>query len=596
MMIYSMNYQKMWNITLMAILLLSVGSVQPSYGLVWIWDSTDQEWTTTLTDGNPIDTTNAEDAIDPQTAIDANGITYVVFRQDDTVGTNIGRIYLSRYERSGQVRIWDNDTQTWTTTLADGDPIDTGLIGLSAKTPQLSIDSNGWVYVVFAQSDGIRDRIYISRYNGTDMRIYAGAGIWSTNFSAGSPIDANTGSPAGMPQLAIDSTDQVYVTFYQSNGLENHIYLSRFNGLEIRIWDNTTSNWTTNFANGDPIDTTLAREADSPQLAIDSLNNVYVTYRQNDGVFFNVYLSRFSIANGIQIWNTDFPSGWTTIPTLGDPVGLSGASGNALGPNLAIDSNDQVYIVYAQQDTGTDRVFLSRFNGTDIQIWGDPWTTNLALAEPIDTGNTQADSPQVIVDSSDNIYVVYGQLVGGISRIHLSRWNGTNVQIWDTGIPEWTVTLSDGDPIDAATGQAALAPEMTIDTEDRVYIAFHQIDGLATRVFLSRYDDTATPSLPVVEIWNPVAELWTATFIDGDPIDAGTGGSALFPQLAANAWDEVYISYYQNNGSDNHIFFNVSENLGTPPTPPSGGGGDSGGSSGGSCFLSSMGFGGLFSP
>ena len=137
---------------------------------------------------------------------------------------------------------------------------------------------------------------------------------------------------------------------------------------------------------------------------------------------------------------------------------------------------------------------------------------------------------------------------------------------------------------------------MTIDTEDRVYIAFHQIDGLATRVFLSRYDDTATPSLPVVEIWNPVAELWTATFIDGDPIDAGTGGSALFPQLAANEWDEVYISYYQNNGSDNHIFFNVSENLGTPPTPPSGGGGDSGGSSGGSCFLSSMGFGGLFSP
>ena len=583
--------KKIRKIAGLTILLIVAVLVSSTYGLVWIWDSTNLEWAATLTDGAPIDTTNAENAIDPQVAIDANGITYVVFRQDDTVGTNIGRIYLSRYERSGQVRIWDNDTQTWTTTLADGDPIDTGLIGLSAQTPQLSIDSNGRVYVVFAQSDGIRDRIYISRYNGTNMQIYAGAGIWSTNFSAGSPIDANTGSPAGMPQLAIDSTDQVYVTFYQSNGLENHIYLSRSNGIEIRIWDNTTSNWTTNFANGDPIDTTLAREADSPQLAIDSLNNVYVTYRQNDGAFFNVYLSRFSIANGIQIWNTDFPSGWTTIPTNGDPVGLSGASGNALGPDLAIDSNDQVYIVYAQQDTGIDRVFLSRFNGTDIQIWGDPWTTNLALAKPIDTGNTQADSPQVIVDSSDNIYVVYGQLVGGISRIHLSRWNGTNVQIWDTGIPEWTVTLSDGDPIDAATGQAALATEMTLDTFDRVYIAFHQIDGLATQVFLSRYDDTAVPSSPAVEIWDQTAQAWTTTFTDGDPIDAGTGGSALFPQLAANAWDEVYISYYQNNGSENHIFFNVSENLGTPPTPPSGGGGSS---SGGSCFLSSMGFGGLF--
>ena len=169
----------------------------------------------------------------PQTAIDASGNIYVVFRQDDTVGIDIGRIYLSRYERSGQVKIWDNDNRTWTTTLSDGDSIDTGRIGLSAQTPQLAIDSNGWVYVVFAQSDGIRDRIYISRFNGTDVRIYAGSGIWSTNFADGNPIDANTGSSAGMPQLAIDSTNQVYITFHQNNGSENHIYLSRFNGLDI---------------------------------------------------------------------------------------------------------------------------------------------------------------------------------------------------------------------------------------------------------------------------------------------------------------------------------------------------------------------------
>lgn len=593
--IFSMKYEKIRCIQLI-LLLLVVGSIQPVYGLVWIWDSSNLEWTTTLTDGDPIDTTNAEDAITPQTAIDASGNIYVVFRQDDTVGIDIGRIYLSRYERSGQVKIWDNDNRTWTTTLSDGDSIDTGRIGLSAQTPQLAIDSNGWVYVVFAQSDGIRDRIYISRFNGTDVRIYAGSGIWSTNFADGNPIDANTGSSAGMPQLAIDSTNQVYITFHQNNGSENHIYLSRFNGLDIRIWDNNTNNWTTNFANGDPIDTTFARAADSPQPAIDSLNNVYVAYRQNDGVFFNIYLSRFSVANGMQIWNTDLPSGWTTTLANGDPIGLSGASGDALlESEVAIDSNDQVYMAYVHEDTGTDRIFLSRYNGTDVQIWGAPWTTNFALAEPIDTGNTQADTPKVIADSSDNIYVVFGQLVAGISRIHLGRWNGTNMQIWDTGTPGWTTTLPDGDPIDAATGQSALSPEMSVDTVDRVYMAFHQIDGLATRIFLSRYDDTAMPSLPVVEIWNPVAELWTATFIDGDPIDAGTGGSALFPQLVANAFDEVYISYYQNNGSENHIFFNVSENLGTPPTPPSGGGG-SGSSSGGSCFLSSMKFGNLFSP
>ena len=139
-----MKYEKIRCIQLILILLLLVvGSIQPVYGLVWIWDSSNLEWTTTLTDGDPIDTTNAEDAITPQTAIDASGNIYVVCRQDDTVGIDSGRIYLSRYERSGQVKIWDNDNRTWTTTLSDGDSIDTGRIGLSAQTPQLAIDSNG---------------------------------------------------------------------------------------------------------------------------------------------------------------------------------------------------------------------------------------------------------------------------------------------------------------------------------------------------------------------------------------------------------------------------------------------------------------------
>ena len=590
-----MKVEKIGGITRMLTLLFVLISVQPAHGLVWIWDSANVEWTTTLTDGAPIDTTNAEDAIDPRTAIDTNDITYVVFRQNDTVGTNIGRIYLSRYERSGEVRIWDNDAREWTTTLSDGDPIDTGIDNRSAQNPQLAIDSNNTVYVVFSQSDGSGNRIYVSRYNGVDMQIYAGAGVWTTDFTAGSPIDADTGSPAGMPQLAVDSINQVYVTFYQRNGLDNHIYLSRFNGIDFRIWNNTAPIWTTNFADGDPIDTTLAREADSPRLAIDAVNRVYVAYRQDDGAFFNIFLSRFSDANGMQIWNTDVPSGWTTTLANGDPVGFSGASGHArLGSNLAIDSSDQVYMTYVQEDNGTDRIFLSRYDGAAVQIWGAPWTTDLALAEPIDTGNTLADIPQVIADSSDTIYVAFGQLVAGISRIHLCRWNGTDVQIWDAGTPGWTTTLSDGDPIDATTGQAARRPEMFADTVDRVYIAFNQIEGFATRVYVSRYDDTAIPASRVVEIWDQDTQAWTATLANGTPIDAGTGGSALFPQLAANALDEVFITYYQNSGSENHIYLNIYENSGTPPTTPDDSPDDNFNSA--ICFLSSIGFEKLFAP
>ena len=573
-------------------ILIMAGLASSAHGLVWIWDSTNLQWTTYLVDGKPIDTTINRNANDPQTAIDAIGNTYVVFRQVDGAGNS--RIYLSRYDASGVVTIWDNDSFTWTANLLQGDPIDAATGG-AAQDPQLAIDSNDWVYVVFSQIDGTGDdRIYISRYNGTDVKIYAGAGTWSSVFGLGSPIDANTGNPARAPQLAINSGNQVYVAFYQNDGAENHIYLSRYDGFDVRIWQNNFL-WTTTFNSGNPIDTGIAgREADSPKIAIDALGRIYVAYRQDDGTSFNVFLSRYTISNALEIWNSGAGL-WTATQSNGGPVGLPGATGDVLGPELTVDANDQVYIAYAQQRTVVNRVFLSRYDGSEIQIWGDPWTDNLADGVPIDAGNFEATVPQVIVDSSNNTYVAYGQIVAGIFRIHLSRWNGTDIEIWDTA--GWTTTLADGDPIDAATGQAAFSPQMAVDTMDRVYVTYHQGDGADTRIYLSRYDDDANPN--VVEIWNQTDQTWTTTFSDAAPIDAATGGAALSPQLAANTIDEVFITFFQNDGIADHIFLSAYEPLGNPPSAPGispGPPGGGGGGSGISCFINTSDFGRLFAP
>ncbi|MBE9582620.1 MAG: hypothetical protein IMF18_13530, partial [Proteobacteria bacterium] len=67
----------------------------------------------------------------------------------------------------GAAWIWDNDTSSRTTTFANGDPIDTGTTN-HALNPQVAIDSNGTVYVAYRQTDAGIDRIYLSRYDGTD--------------------------------------------------------------------------------------------------------------------------------------------------------------------------------------------------------------------------------------------------------------------------------------------------------------------------------------------------------------------------------------------------------------------------------------------
>jgi hypothetical protein len=429
------------------------------------------------------------------------------------------------------------------------------------------------------------------------VRIYSRGG-WTDLFATGDPIDATTGDSARAPQLAVDSTNQVYVTFVQNNGSENHVYLCRWNGLDFRIWSTTAPVWNAIFTNGDPIDTSLTREADSPKMAIDSVNRVYVAYRQNDGGpapgLFNLYLSRYSSIDGLRIWDNDLAA-WNTFRTSGDPLGFSGISaGDVTGLNLTIDSNDRVYLAYAQTAAGNNRIFLTRYNGAVVEIWGNIWTSNFSMAAPIDAGDFPAQTPQVIADSNDNIFVAYAQTVaGGLSRIHLNRWNGADIQIWNTDPPRgWTTSLSAGDPIDAATGQSAAQPQMIVDTEDRVYIAFQQTNAVASGIYLSRYDALAPPSSPVVEIWDQTSSAWATDFTSADPIDAGTGSDAQSAQLAANPFGEVFITYSQDDGAENHIYLSAYVDSGPIGGAGVGSGNQSGGggtTGSGGCFITTAG-------
>jgi hypothetical protein len=81
------------------------------------------------------------------------------------------------------VRIWDNDAPGWTTTFADCDPIDTGTAN-EADNTQLAIDSNGFVYVTYQQSDGALDHIYLSRYDAPTGATGGGGGGSSGCFIA----------------------------------------------------------------------------------------------------------------------------------------------------------------------------------------------------------------------------------------------------------------------------------------------------------------------------------------------------------------------------------------------------------------------------
>ena len=255
---------------------------------IWDNDTATPNWTTTMADGDPIDTNTANDASDPSIAVETDGTVYISYNQAD--GADV-HVYLSRYDGT-KVSIWDNDTANWTTTLSDGDPVDTGTTNWSLAS-ELAIDQNGILYIVHHQEAGANyHHIYLSRYDGTEVSIWDNdTASWSTTLSEGDPIDVNNGNDAFFPQLAIDSDGKVFMTYYSVEAV-NKIYINRHDGSELSIWDNDTASWTTTIADGDPINTDTTGWPTSPNLAISHDGTVYFTYARFDGGSGHVFLSR----------------------------------------------------------------------------------------------------------------------------------------------------------------------------------------------------------------------------------------------------------------------------------------------------------------
>ncbi|MDD5455326.1 MAG: hypothetical protein PHW62_07535, partial [Candidatus Ratteibacteria bacterium] len=267
-----------------------------------------------------------------------------------------------------------------------------------------------------------------------------------------------------------------------------------------------------------------------------SEGRVYITYLQVDMEYFSrIYLNCYDSENGVQIWGD---SGWTNTFSNGIPI--DPGTGDCVAPQLTVDlNNDNVYVTYTHSEGRS--VYLNRYDGTDVEIWGDGgWTTTFDDGVAIDAGAGVTYDPQIAVDSSGVVYIAYGQFDGSQVGIYLDRYDDKNgVQIW--GNSGWTNTFGNAIPIDPGT-QNCGAPQLAVDLNDNVYITYAHT--LPTSAYLNRYDGTA------LTIWDNNSG-WVSNLSNGDPIDPGVaGGYALLPQIAVDPDNIVYITYIYSEGPD----------------------------------------------
>ena len=248
-----------------------------------------------------------------------------------------------------------------------------------------------------------------------------------------------------------------------------------------------------------------AGDAYDPQVTVDSTGLATAVWWGSNG---SVFLIQSSTSQSGGTWSS--------------PVDVSLTGGDALDPQLTVDSTGLVTAVWYRFDGSTNIIQSSTSQS------GGAWSAPVSLSA---TG-ANAFAPQVTVDSTGLVTAVW---YGGNRIIQSSTSQSGGA--WSS-------------PVDlSVTGRDAFAPQITVDSTGLVTAVWYRFDGSRNIIQSSSSQSGGAWSSPV--------DL------------SATGQNALYPQLTVSSTDLVTVVWYRSNGSHTIIQSSTSQSGGawSSPTP-----------------------------
>ncbi len=203
--------------------------------------------------------------------------------------------------------------------------------------------------------------------------------------------------------------------------------------------------------------------ADSPSVVSDNKGNALIVWRQFDASF-------LCAGDCPSAYKSEFRNGAWSSPTSVGNLGVTNPY--ASPPRAAMDDNGNALIVWRQQYSAGDGIFMSEYrNG----VWTQPTSTAQHIS-PSGSGQT-AQNPQVAMDSNGNAIVVWQQSDGAFYQIYKSEYrNGA-----------WTHPANLAANI-SPDSQNAVNPQVAMDNNGNAIIVWQQNDGPTyTQIYKSVY-------------------------------------------------------------------------------------------------------------
>jgi hypothetical protein len=327
--------------------------------------STTANWNTAAGDLRLNTTATSSSQANSSVAKDSSGSYIVVWLDNRNGGWNI---YGAKYNSSG--------TKLWGDKRLTASNLGSAPSGWT-QFPKIACDNAGNFYVLYCQTIGT---LYVHKFNTS------GTSIWRSVADSATHRSEWTGY-----NLALDSSNNIYVAYQQYGPSGAYAYASKLNSSGTKLWGDKSAN-----SSGNAYDVTVA---------------VYGSY---------LYVAHLSSANGALDYcrlNT------STGAKIGSDINIS--SGSKL--RIAVDTGGNVCAVY----TYNYSVYYARYNSAGTRISGPKMIST--------TGAMYVDryDPEISIDTSNNKYIVFmdrSALTGGYDRrVMGQKLNSADTTLWAAG-------------------------------------------------------------------------------------------------------------------------------------------------------------------
>ncbi len=368
--------------------------------------------------------------------------------------------------------------------------------GESANNPQVAMGNSGNAVITWAQSDGANDQIFISEYRND---------TWTFPTALSDNISPN-GENATVPRVAMDDNGNTIVVWQQDVSTIPQIFISEKRDGAWSFPSGLTDNISPDTQN-----------AVFPQVAMDNRGNAVITWLQFDGANDQVFMSEYRNDS----WK--HPSGVTD--------NISPDTFTAYSPYIAMDTNGNSIITWTQDSGAEIRAYKSEYR---IGSWTSDWIHPINLASdnisPLGTGAISDLS--VAMNDAGDAFIVWYQSNTFNFQIFMSQYrNGS----W-----KHPSDLNDNISLD---GQDATLPQVAMDNSGNAIIAWQQSDGANNQIFMSEYRNGS---------WKHPSSLTDNISPDGQ--------NAYLPRVAMDNSGNAIISWLQSDGTNAQVFMSEYRN------------------------------------